>query len=160
MLLRGHRGAHGPCGAVHAMTDPGIAHRTTAWLVCSALSLPVWASACKEDAQCYCPASGPAVVTVELACPSVAVQATGVCDAVQESDRQFVEVVSDAGGDCHVEMTFPGGSTSAVDFQFESVWLGCGSDPHRCGQGIKPTPESAKVGTPCEDAGADAGSVD
>ena len=47
---------------------------------------------------------------------------------------QDIYLEGNGAGTCHVELTFGNGVTSSVDLDFTSHWIGCGSDPHACGE--------------------------
>jgi hypothetical protein len=54
-------------------------------------------------------------------------------------DTNYIVLLANGAGTCHAELTFGNGATSSVDVDFMSVWIGCGSDPHGCGQGFLAT---------------------
>jgi hypothetical protein len=75
---------------------------------------------------------------------------------------QNVILTASGAGTCHVELTFGNGATSSLDLDFMSQWIGCGSDPHGCGEGFiavnadgSPNIQVSVPGATC-DAGLDA----
>ncbi len=114
--------------------------------------------------QCNCPAPVHFAV-IHLGCvpmePPV-VKTTGPCSVCVPSqcgptdNSQNINLTSDSAGTCHVELIFGSGATSSVDLDFMSQWLGCGSDPHGCGQAIVAATTTVPVPEPTCDAGLDA----
>lgn len=118
---------------------------------------------------CSCP-KPPNIAVIHLGCASIeppAVKTTGPCTvcpivlangsipegascAVFGDNSQKITLTANDTGTCHVELTFGSGATSSVDLDFTSVWTGCGSDPHGCGEGFV---AAIADGSPCTSNG-------
>jgi hypothetical protein len=129
--------------------------------------------------KCSCP-SPPQGATIDLGCvpaePPV-VKTTGPCSVCPTAlangqipegsgcavppDANYIVLLANGAGTCHVQVTFGSGPTSSLDVDFASVWIGCGSDPHGCGEGFVAAnanggPINVSVPEPICDAGLDA----
>lgn len=62
------------------------------------------------------------------------IKINGPCSLGSAQDPRIVELQTHAAGTCHVDFTYPNGTTSAVDVTIISAWRPLGSDPHGCGQ--------------------------
>jgi hypothetical protein len=132
------------------------------------------AGGCHGD--CSCP-SPPNEAVIHLGCVPVqppVVKTTGPCmvcpvvlanGSIPEGascavgqNSQDITLAASGAGTCHVELTFGSGATSSVDLDFMSQWIGCGSDPHGCGEGFVAPDQS--VPDPTCDAGQDAEPAD
>jgi hypothetical protein len=117
---------------------------------------------------CSCP-SPPNSVLIDLGCVSSeppTVTTTGPCSVCPEENANgsiptgshcavlgnvsYVIVVANGSGTCHVDLTYAGGATSSVDFDFTAEWFACGSDPHGCGQGFVTTDQASIPGPTCD----------
>jgi hypothetical protein len=104
--------------------------------------------------QCSCP-SPPQGATINLGCVPVeppVVKTTGPCSVCPTAlangqipegsgcavpaNVNYIVLLANGAGTCHVELTFASGATSSRDVDFMSEWEACGSDPHGCGEGF------------------------
>src|SRR5579872_5998023 len=123
------------------------------------------AGGCGLGGACSC-SLPPRSATIDLGCVPIeppVVKTTGPCSAMLENS-QYITLISNSAGTCHVELTFGSGTVSSVDLDFMSHWVACGSDPHGCGEGLVATSADGSPYMPisvpaptCNDTGLDAG---